>query len=151
MSVWMCKKCALMTNEMSCPKCGDATYFINKLEPVAPHNPSLTCSTCGYSFGALGGECTCVFEPTPAAASILTEAASLISGDRRDAYGDYSEEASRIAAGWEALRRGGAITARHVPLMMTWLKMVRESHKPKRDNRVDGAAYLALLDQLYEK
>lgn len=151
MSVWMCKKCGLMTNEMSCPKCGDATYFINKLEPVAPHDPSLLCSTCGYSFGALGGECKCVFEPTPAAASILTEAASLISGDRRDAYGDVHESFERLAMIYTAILKKKLkepITAHEAALLGVGLKLARESNKPARDNRVDLCGYAALADQI---
>ena len=80
--------------------------------------------------------------------NVTAEATALINGDRHNDYGDYSVEAPLVAAGWEALRRNGPITARHVPLMMIWLKMVRESHKPKADNRVDMSGYLQLLDKL---
>lgn len=107
------------------------------------------CLRCNKRLPDGASKCGC--DAAPPAASILTEAASLISGDRRDAYGDYANEAEYVAAGWEVLRRGHPIDAKMVPLMMTWLKMVRESHGHKRDNLVDAAGYLALLDQLYEK
>ncbi|TWU12879.1 hypothetical protein CA54_17050 [Symmachiella macrocystis] len=85
----------------------------------------------------------------PAAASILAEAELLTAKNRQEAYGDYREQSRDVAAVWSVLT-GVAITPRMVPLMMAALKLVRESGKPKRDNRVDACGYLHLLDQLPE-
>lgn len=123
-----------------------------------PPNIPCACIYCNRRFDSWLENCDCEEavkrrvsgQPAKPQPSILTEAASLISGERHESYGDYKDEAALIATGWEALRRGGPITARHVPLMMTWLKMVRESHGHKRDNLVDAAGYLALANQLYD-
>lgn len=80
---------------------------------------------------------------------IEEEARRIVSGggERNTAYGDYEREADRIAAGWSQLV-GVEIKPRQVPLMMTWLKLVREEHSHKRDNLVDGIGYLLLLDEM---
>lgn len=78
---------------------------------------------------------------------IFLDAAALISGPRRESYGDYASEAQRIAAGWSVIT-GFTLQTRHVPMMMVWLKLVRESYQPGQDNRTDCAGYLALLDEM---
>ena len=81
--------------------------------------------------------------------SILAEAAILTVGDRQEAYGNYATQSRDVAAVWSVLT-GAVITPRMVPLMMAALKMVRESNKSARDNRVDACGYMQLLDQLPE-
>lgn len=86
--------------------------------------------------------------------SILDEANSIIHGDRNESYGSYERECDRIAIGWTALLRdflkdGVSIEPRFVPLMMVWLKASRDAHRPKRDNRRDGAGYWGLLEESY--
>ena len=82
--------------------------------------------------------------------TILQEAARLTSQDRNADYGPYTDEARKIAAGWSVIF-GVEIPPRKVPLAMVWLKTVRECNKSKRDNRVDGAAYFHLADQIVDE
>lgn len=74
------------------------------------------------------------------------EARSLIHGDRNDSYGAWSVEAERIAACWSAICQA-KIEPGHVALMMTAMKIIRHTHKPKRDNIVDAIGYLLLEDE----
>ena len=80
-----------------------------------------------------------------AALPILTEALSIISGSRNEAYGDHERECERIAAIWNVLVEGRTITADLVDMMMVTMKMVRETHRSKRDNLVDMLGYLMLM------
>lgn len=105
----------------------------------------------------LGHSSTCMFDhednvtPTmPSLPQIFLDAAALISGPRRESYGDYASEAQRIATGWSAIT-GFTLQTRHVPMMMIWLKLVREAYRPSQDNRDDCAGYLALLDQMLKE
>lgn len=84
---------------------------------------------------------------SPQLPQVFLDAAALISGPRRESYGDYASEAQRIAAGWSVIT-GFTLQTRHVPMMMVWLKLVRESYQPGQDNRTDCAGYLALLDEM---
>ena len=43
---------------------------------------------------------------------------------------------------------GAPVKPQHVPLCMIALKLVREAHVPKRDNRTDIAGYSQTLDML---
>ncbi|MHC1766138.1 MAG: DUF6378 domain-containing protein [Verrucomicrobiia bacterium] len=83
--------------------------------------------------------------------TILEEALALVRGERHETYGDASLEFHRVAAGWRVLANGQPITAEMVPLFMIWLKMVRETVQPKRDNRVDICGYAQLLEDLHTK
>lgn len=77
--------------------------------------------------------------------TLCEEAVNLVSGDRQQQYGSPEENFRRIGLAWEAVT-GRAYTAAEVGLMMTALKLVREAHKPQRDNRVDGIGYLLATD-----
>lgn len=79
--------------------------------------------------------------------SILEEANQIITGPRRDAYGSVEESFVRVAQTWSAVLKT-PITPSQVALCMLMLKCCRESNKPQRDNRVDIAGYVALLDLL---
>lgn len=79
----------------------------------------------------------------------LTEAASVVTGERQDSYGPAERNLSRIAELWSAYL-DHPITARNVAGMMILLKVARDAHKSKHDNMVDicGYAYLAdILDK----
>ena len=80
--------------------------------------------------------------------SILTEAAHIINGPRRDAYGPVTESFTNIAAVWSAILRT-TVTPPQVALCMIALKLLREAHSAARDNRVDICGYAALLDGLH--
>lgn len=82
--------------------------------------------------------------------SILEEALPLIDG-KADQYGEPSQHFAAVAAGWNILVRQRPMTAEMIPLMMVWLKVVRESHKHKRDNLVDMAGYAALIERIVKE
>lgn len=83
----------------------------------------------------------------PAPQSILAEADGLINGDRQEAYGSVADNFGRIAAGWSQIF-GCEVSPQQVGLAMAWLKIARQVHKPQRDNLVDGAGYLGLVEKL---
>lgn len=77
--------------------------------------------------------------------NILREADGLVYGDRSGDYGDPVRNHERIAAMWTEYL-GVDITARQVAICMVFVKLSRESNKPKRDSMVDAAAYLHIAD-----
>jgi hypothetical protein len=81
------------------------------------------------------------FEP----ATILDEAAQLVNGDRQRDYGHPRDNLARIALGWSMVL-DRPVTAKEVGLCMVVLKLAREVATPKRDNIVDGAGYLRMLE-----
>ena len=58
---------------------------------------------------------------------IIEKAKTLISGQRAVDYGDAKDNFDRIAAGWNIIVENidGPITAKHVALMMDWVKTCR--------------------------
>lgn len=76
---------------------------------------------------------------------ILQEAMRITSGDRQNAYGPPDQDFARTAAMWTALK-GVPFTASEVAMFMICIKLSRESHQKKRDNRVDMAGYARCLD-----
>ena len=93
-------------------------------------------------------------EPT-----ILDEAKALVWGDRNAAYGHPADDYARTGAIWGALLHEWAkksassetpipIPAELAALCMVGVKLSREVNAPKRDNRVDGAGYLACVDRI---
>jgi hypothetical protein len=82
----------------------------------------------------------------------LERALALITGDRRDSYGDAKIDFTLVAQYWTThLKARGILPMDHpglhgkdVALMMTLLKMRREAGVPKVDNVDDGVGYLAL-------
>lgn len=77
--------------------------------------------------------------------SVLDEAARIIAGNRENDYGPAERNLGRIADMWSAYL-GTTIDARDVAWMMVQLKASRDRHNRKRDNLVDGAGYLGLLE-----
>lgn len=80
---------------------------------------------------------------------ILAEADRLggAGGARSASYGPPLENHQRIAAGWSAML-GIEVTPRMVPLMMIWLKLCRECHRPGHDNLVDIAGYVKCVEEI---
>lgn len=90
--------------------------------------------------------------------SILDEAQGIIWGDREKTYGEPDVNLKRIATLWNAFlvsryRHGftGApyeITSEDVCWMMVLLKASRQMNAPKRDNLVDAAGYIGLIERI---
>ncbi|OMC55403.1 hypothetical protein A5747_13500 [Mycobacterium sp. IS-836] len=75
---------------------------------------------------------------------ILTTAASLICGDREEAYGNMRDNFTRIGKLWEPIL-GTTVTPEQVALCMNQVKVARLLTSPDHvDSWVDGAGYLAL-------
>ncbi len=79
--------------------------------------------------------------------SILTEAAHLVHGERRAAYGDPSVNHGRTADLWSSYL-GVPITPRQVCMMNILQKISRDAFAPKHDNLVDIAGYAANAEML---
>lgn len=82
--------------------------------------------------------------------SILTEAQRLVHGDRGADYGSPLEDFTKTARIWSVIL-GVEVSAEQVALCMVGLKISREIHKPKRDNRVDGAGYFETLQMVHDE
>lgn len=93
--------------------------------------------------------------------TILEEANDIIYGDREKTYGHPAKNIKAIAAQWTLyleqkyghLVSNAAfiqLTAEDVCYMMADLKKCRQMNHAKRDNLVDGAGYLALIDRIHE-
>lgn len=115
------------------------------------HIPKLqdwTCPKCGLQWQTRAEKPICTCEH--AAPDILTEARNLISGPRREAYGDVTESFERVAIVWSALLKH-EVTASDVALLMAAFKLCREANKASAENRVDAIGYMVLKDQLHKK
>lgn len=94
-------------------------------------------------------------EPPP---TVLAEAASLVHGDRNEAYGHPIDDFRGTGAIWGGLVRrwressdiGDPIPPELVALMMAGLKLNRETNKRKRDNLVDAAGYVETASMVIE-
>ncbi len=88
--------------------------------------------------------------------NILLEAATIIYGDREETYGHPAKNLNNIASLWaEYINQNLTyedgkvmITAEDVCWMMVLLKMARQMNSSKRDNLVDAAGYIALIERL---
>ena len=78
---------------------------------------------------------------------ILEQAYQLINGPRAKDYGDAYHNFDRIAQGWNIIiqNTNGPITAKHVALMMDWVKTCRLLETiDHEDSWVDKCGYSAL-------
>ena len=82
--------------------------------------------------------------------TVLEEANELIYGERAAEYGSALTEAEKISRGWEIILGLEPLTMKLTApaLCMTWLKIVRETNQHKRDNIVDAAGYLGLVEKV---
>lgn len=84
--------------------------------------------------------------------STLEQAASLITGDRADSYGNFTLEAQRLGKAWAAILGQSTDLPPHtVAAMLVTFKMIRASNPtgPARlDNWIDSAGYSALGAQV---
>lgn len=94
--------------------------------------------------------------PPTKAADILTQAASLVGGDRDRQHGAKYDNFRRIADMWNAwlgIRRepAGALTAHDVGMMMTLMKLARtQSGAKNMDDYVDAAGYTGCAGEVSE-
>lgn len=86
-----------------------------------------------------------VDQPVPV--DCLTEAASVVKGERQESYGPAERNLSRIAELWSSYL-DHPITSRNVAVMMILLKAARDAHKSKHDNMVDICGYAYLADMI---
>ena len=86
--------------------------------------------------------------------SVLDEAQGIIWGDREKTYGEPDVNLQRIAGMWNAYMsakaQGGSTTIEpeDVCWMMVMLKASRQMNAPKRDNLVDAAGYIGLIERI---
>ena len=84
----------------------------------------------------------------------LDTAKELINGNRAKDYGDAKDNFDRIATGWnvivqDAFTTHNKITAKHVALMMDWVKTCRALKSPDlEDSWIDKAGYSAIGAEL---
>lgn len=88
--------------------------------------------------------------------SVLLEAERLVNGARRASYGHPADDYARTAALWTALLAhklapGAELDAEDAIRCMVAVKLSRDVHAPKRDNRVDLAGYAGCLDLVRQR
>jgi len=76
---------------------------------------------------------------------IAGDAVRLVNTDRQEEYGTPQENLGRIAALWSCYL-GTKVSEEDVAILMALLKISRMKAGYKRDNTVDGVAYLLLAD-----
>lgn len=90
---------------------------------------------------------------------LLLEAHQIINGERKKTYGDGTNGMQGVAEQWNLYlqQKYGmvsddgfplCITAEDVCWMMADLKKYRQMHKSKRDNVVDAAGYIGLIEKV---
>jgi hypothetical protein len=85
--------------------------------------------------------------------NILDEANEIIYGDREQTYGEPGKNLERISRLWSMYistkyDADFQFSAEDVCWMMTLLKMARQMNATKRDNLVDAAGYIALIERI---
>jgi len=82
--------------------------------------------------------------------TVLQEADRIVASDRNSDYGHPYEDFSRTTLFWQGIL-GIPIKPEQVGLCMIGVKLSRECHKPKRDNRTDLAGYAKTVDLVHER
>lgn len=78
---------------------------------------------------------------------ILVKALDIINGEKQKEYGDPAVMFPKIAQMWSAYL-GREISSEDVAMMMTLLKIARQSYEHKADNLIDAAGYIGLAADL---
>jgi hypothetical protein len=84
----------------------------------------------------------------PDTGSAIEETHRLVYGARNETYGHPYEDYTKTAA-FMSIILGTEVTPEQAILCMIAVKMSRELHNPKRDNRVDMAGYAECLQKCY--
>lgn len=85
---------------------------------------------------------------------LLLEAHAVITGERRQMYGSPANGLSSVAEQWTLYLHhkygviGLEITPEDVCWMMADVKKIRQMHNPKRDNVLDAAGYIGLIEEV---
>lgn len=80
---------------------------------------------------------------------LLANAIDLINGPRQASYGPPEENFERIAVRWSQ-HLGTEITPYQVCLCMAELKLARLANGYSQDSLTDGAAYIALAEEMHD-
>ncbi|NIM50415.1 MAG: hypothetical protein GTO22_14390 [Gemmatimonadales bacterium] len=88
--------------------------------------------------------------------NVLEEAASVVDGPRQHDYGSPKLNHTRLADAWNGYLLGRdlyarPLTPRDICNMMVLLKVMREAHRPKRDNLVDIAGWARNAEMVSEE
>lgn len=76
-----------------------------------------------------------------------TRGKDLVEGTRQEQHGDPVPNMERIARGWSIILEA-EVRPQHVPLMMVWFKVVRESRNHLDDNLDDIEGYTEIMRQV---
>ena len=126
--------------------CDDHLVSANALpRPAVVAHPSPSCLHSDY---IICGDC--LTGPPEPPESIAQEAHRIVLGDRQEAYGHPADDFARTAALWAPIL-GCEVTAEQVALCLIQVKVSREVHAPKRDNRTDIAGYALTLDLIAQR
>lgn len=90
---------------------------------------------------------------------LLLEAHDIINGERREMYGSPANGMQKIADQWSlylnqkygiinGTNKTFELTAEDACWMMSDVKKVRQAHNSKRDNVLDAAGYIGLIEQV---
>ena len=83
----------------------------------------------------------------------MAEANGLVNGDRQAAYGSPRASYEAQAKVWTGIlydKLKADLTPEDVVLLLAAMKLRREAHKPKRDNRIDVHGYMLVLAHVIE-
>lgn len=83
--------------------------------------------------------------------SVTSDAYGLVFGVRGETYGHPADDFARTGRMWGAILGLPDLAPETVGLMLAALKISRESHRPKRDNRVDLAGYAEAIDMIHQR
>lgn len=87
------------------------------------------------------------------ARDVVRQALHITRHDRNEVAGDPEDNFAAIALTWtallhEKLKPGAVVTAADHARMMAALKLCRDAHAPRRDNRVDLHGYGLCLERV---
>lgn len=119
---------------------------IKEMKKEKAKEPSFTDEElCSVTYKFFGG-----VAETSKSTSILTEAETIINGQRNTDYGDPTESFEKIAQ-IASLLSNKDLDADTCCAVMMAVKLTRQSFKHKRDNLVDLCGYAEIMNQIKSK